>query len=111
MYGVDGVDQGVDGVDGEVEERMDGVDWVDSALVGGDFTWVLGVEFVGVGAGSLGAGEGHLDELDVSMLVKPGLISVVTDLELAGVTMLVRQDLSVGLATRVLEVNGVGGSE
>ena len=38
---------------------------MDSAFVGSDFTWVLGVELVGIGASSLGAGEGYLQEADL----------------------------------------------
>merc|ERR1719220_2642016 len=50
---------------GEMEEGEDG-GLEDSAFFGGDFTWVLWVELVGVGAGSLGAGECHLEESDLA---------------------------------------------
>merc|ERR1712178_300557 len=62
MDWVDWVNDGVHGVnwdvDGELVHRVDGVDgeFMDSAFVGSDFTWVLGVELVGIGASSLGAG-------------------------------------------------------
>merc|ERR1712047_75827 len=112
MYGVHWEDNGVaDGVnwvdwdmdwvdrmDGEMEEGVDGV-LKDSAFLGGDFTWVLGVEFVGVGAGSLGASEGHLEESDLAVLINPWLVSIVAALEQTGVAMLVGQELSVGVAT------------
>merc|ERR1711935_923260 len=85
---------------------MDGVvvNWVEwvgvfMAFVTDDLAWVFWVGVVGVSGGSWGTHHVHFNELDVSMGIIPGLVSIVAALVLADILVQVGQGLSIELAT------------
>ena len=78
-----------------------------SAIVRSLATWVVWLKLVTVGGGSMGTLHGDCDELDVTRLVIPGLVTKITPV-VGTLIILVGQELAIVLACFVKNIHHCG---